>query len=72
MNGQATNEQLNKVPKIMTREEVTKATTLSRSTMYQMISDGHFPKPIKLTAGRTAWLESDIAAWINSRISASR
>ena len=40
----------------------------SRSTIYQLIADGKFPKPVSLGARAVAWLESDIDAWIAARI----
>jgi prophage regulatory protein len=44
----------------------------SRSTVYQLIAEGKFPKPISLGARAVAWLESDIDEWIASRIGKSR
>lgn len=45
---------------------------LSRSHIYLLVRRGDFPKPIPLTAGTVAWLESDINAWIEARIAAAR
>lgn len=47
-------------------------TGLSRSTIYQRIADGSFPKPISLGARAVGWLESEIEAWLESCVSASR
>ncbi len=47
--------------------EVLARTSLSRSTIYRLVSDGTFPKPIALGA-RVAWLESEIVAWQEARI----
>ncbi|MDO9052002.1 MAG: AlpA family transcriptional regulator [Methylotenera sp.] len=47
-------------------------TGLSRSTIYAMMKNGTFPKSISLGARAIGWLESDIQAWIDSRISASK
>jgi prophage regulatory protein len=44
----------------------------SRSTIYQLIAQGKFPKPISLGARAVAWLESDIDAWIEARIENGR
>ena len=44
----------------------------SRSTIYQLIAEGRFPKPISLGARAVAWLESDIDEWITQRIDQSR
>lgn len=44
--------------------QVLERTGLSRSTTYAMISDGVFPKPIKLGKRAVGWIESDIAEWL--------
>src|SRR5262245_42026166 len=40
----------------------------SRAHLWRLCSARKFPKPIKLCPGRSAWLESDIDAWIQNRI----
>lgn len=47
-------------------------TGLSRSTIYAMMKNGTFPKSLSLGARSIGWLESDIQAWIDSRISTSK
>jgi prophage regulatory protein len=42
-------------------------TGLSKSTIYQLIKDGTFPKPVKLGRRAVGWRESDIAGWQASR-----
>ena len=42
--------------------------SLSRSQIYRKISSGEFPKPYSLGARAVAWLESDVDAWIESRV----
>tara|TARA_Y100000815_G_C13314745_1_gene489938 strand:- start:1259 stop:1390 length:132 start_codon:yes stop_codon:yes gene_type:complete len=37
-----------------------------------MINESTFPAPVKLGARASAWVESEINDWIESRISASR
>ena len=44
------------------------ATGLSRSKLYELIEQGRFPKPVKLSGRINAWPESDIADWIAARI----
>jgi prophage regulatory protein len=39
----------------------------SRSAIYHDISQGTFPKPIRLGARSVGWLESEVEAWIQSR-----
>ncbi|SPK73083.1 putative prophage regulatory protein AlpA [Cupriavidus taiwanensis] len=45
-------------------KDVIQKVSLSQSTIYAMIAKGFFPKPFELTAGRVAWLEEDIDAWL--------
>ncbi|MBU2982269.1 AlpA family transcriptional regulator [Lentibacter algarum] len=40
---------------------------LSRSTIYAMMKDGEFPKPIKLSKRAVAWRENDIQNWLSDR-----
>jgi prophage regulatory protein len=52
---------------------VKQQTGLSRSTLYKLVSLGRFPKQIDLGGGRAVgWLESDVQAWIKSRLAATR
>lgn len=43
------------------------ATGLSTSTIYAMIADGAFPKPIKLGLRAVGWPETEINAWLDIR-----
>lgn len=49
------------------RAEVENLTALSTSTIYKMMSEGEFPKPIKLTKKAVAWSEAEILEWLASR-----
>ena len=51
------------------RPEVEHRTGLKRSTIYDKMKAGTFPKPVKLGARAVAWLEPEIDAWIKERIS---
>jgi prophage regulatory protein len=42
-------------------------TGLSRSTLYRLISDGQFPRPVRLGARAVAWRRSDVDAWSEAR-----
>ena len=46
---------------------VTRATGLSRSTIYLYISRGLFPKPRKLGPRAVGWYASEVFAWIADR-----
>ncbi len=45
-------------------DEVIQLTSLSRSTIYNYIKQGLFPKPVKLGARRVGWLYSLLFDWI--------
>ncbi len=47
-------------------------TGLSRSTVYNRISEGSFPVPISLGGRAVGWLESEIQRWLEDRIQESR
>lgn len=49
------------------RPEVERITGLSRSTIYSMIAEGTFPKPIKLSKRAVGWSASEISDWFNQR-----
>ena len=48
-------------------KDVTRITSLSRSTIYQAIMDGRFPKPLKTGSRGVAWLEQEVFDWIADR-----
>jgi prophage regulatory protein len=48
--------------------DVTRVTGLPRSTRYDLIKRGQFPKPIKLSERMAAWSAAEIAAWQQSRV----
>jgi prophage regulatory protein len=49
-------------------EAVQIATGLPRSTIYEKAAKGEFPKSVKLTPRRSAWLEAEVIAWVQARI----
>ena len=56
------------VERLIRRPEVTQRTGLGKSSIYEKISDGEFPPPIKLGKRTVAWREHDIDQWIEQRI----
>lgn len=60
------------MPKTLSRlPQVLKRVPLSRAQLYQMMSEGRFPKPIKLggfDARAVAWDDSEIDRWIEQRL----
>ena len=54
--------------KFIRRNKVQHITGLSRSSIYAMVSDGTFPKQIKIGRRAVAWVEADIDDWMLSRV----
>lgn len=42
--------------------------SFSRPHIYDLISNGKFPKPVKIGSRKNAWLESEIDQWIMDRV----
>lgn len=61
-----------KHPKLLRLADVRDRVPYSRSTIYQLIAQGKFPKPINIGERAVAWLESEIDAWIQARIENGR
>lgn len=62
-----------KTPKnrVLKRPEVIQLTGLSKSTLYDRIASGEFPKPIKLggpNSRSVGWPESIVNDWIEARM----
>lgn len=52
---------------ILRLPSVLQITGLSRSTIYAMMAEGTFPKPIKLGKRAVGWKDADVAAWVDDR-----
>lgn len=53
--------------RIFRRPDVEILTGLSRSTLYAMMAEGTFPKPVKLGKRAVGWREVDLFNWLESR-----
>lgn len=49
-------------------DDVVRLTGMPRSTIYYHAKRGDFPKPCRISAGRSAWLESEIVEWQRQRV----
>lgn len=56
------------LPKLLRLDAVLAQTGVSRSTLYSLIAQGRFPRPVQLTASARAWPEREVCAWIYERI----
>jgi prophage regulatory protein len=52
--------------------DVKRSTGLSRSTIYLRITQGTFPKPVRLGGRAVGWLETEIQQWLQRRLDSSR
>ena len=56
------------VTRLLRRQEVENLTALSRASIYEKMSQGDFPLPVKTGVRAVAWVESEIADWQRKRI----
>ena len=57
--------------RFLSLKHVKERVTLSRSQINRLIQAGRFPAPYQISAGRKAWLETDVEAWINTKLTQS-
>ena len=58
--------------KLLRLRVVIKMTSLSRTTIYNNMAKGKFPKNIHLGPKISVWIEREIQEWINSQILLNR
>lgn len=56
--------------RIIRLNEVIGLTGLARSTVYKYVTDGGFPQSVTLGPRCVGWVESEIRAWVLSKIEA--
>ena len=61
-------EQQNENVRLIRRKEVQTKTGLGASSIYAMMQQGKFPKAVKISERRVAWIESEVDQWIANRI----
>ncbi len=54
---------------LLSREEVLKRTSLSRTTLFRLERAKNFPKAVRISANRVAYNEEDADSWINDLFS---
>lgn len=54
--------------RIIRLKDVTDSTGIARSTIYKLIGEGEFPKPVPLVGRTVGWVESEVQEWIRGRI----
>ena len=58
--------------KFLRLPQVKSKTGLSRSSIYQRISEGKFPKPVSIGVRAVAWVDDDVHDWMRRQIERSR
>lgn len=53
--------------KILRLPQVIELVGLKRSAIYQLIQQGKFPRPVRLSKRAVGWRSDEIEAWIESR-----
>lgn len=65
-------QQVQKTLTILRRKQVEARIGLARSTIYQRVAAGTFPKPVSLGARAVGWIEAEIDTWLSNQIEQSR
>jgi prophage regulatory protein len=58
--------------RMLRRKEVENRTGLKRSTIYEKLANGTFPKPVRIGAKVVCWPEHEIEAWLQEQVRKSR
>ena len=53
--------------RLLRRRNVEEITGLSRSSIYRLMQEGEFPRPVRVGPTAVRWRETDITAWLDSR-----
>lgn len=61
---------MNAISRMIRLPQVQEQTGLTRSTIYDLIAAGSFPKQVKLSERCSAWVEAEVQNWISERIAA--
>jgi prophage regulatory protein len=69
-NGAAGAKVMKSVNRVITMRDLYDYVALRRTQIEKLVAEGRFPKPIKISDRRKAWLESEVQAWLAERIAA--
>lgn len=53
--------------RIIRRPEVERLTGLRKSAIYHLMSEGLFPRPVRLGRRAVGWRRSELSEWVESR-----
>ncbi|HAJ42258.1 MAG TPA: transcriptional regulator [Alcanivorax sp.] len=54
--------------RIMRLTEVIQTTGLARSSIYNRMNEGSFPRPVSLGARSVGWVSDEVQDWVEARI----
>lgn len=54
--------------RLLRLSDVEQAAGIKKSTIYQLMREGKFPKCVRITRRVAAWPESAVLTWVNERI----
>ncbi|WP_367025172.1 AlpA family phage regulatory protein [Methylococcus sp. ANG] len=58
--------------RLLRKPAVLDMTGMGATLLHEMVREGRFPRPIKLSARAVAWPESAVQAWIADRVKEGR
>ncbi len=58
--------------RLLRLREVMERTALSRTAVYDLMEQGRFPRPVRLTKRCVAWPESLVNVWIHEKVREAR
>lgn len=50
--------------RLLSIQEVKATTSLGKTSIYELIRSGKFPRAVRLSVNRVAWRASDVQGWI--------
>ena len=53
--------------RLLRRRQVEEITGMSRSSIYRLMREGKFPRPVRIGPAAVRWRARDITAWMESR-----
>jgi prophage regulatory protein len=59
-------------PRILRLPQVLDRTGLSRSSLYRLHAAGSFPRRVQISQRSVGWIESEVDAWLASKVGDSR
>jgi prophage regulatory protein len=65
-------QQIKEALSILRRKQVQARIGLSCATIYAYMSEGTFPKPVKLGPRAVGWIESEVDQWLDAQVKQTR